>query len=184
MLAIQGKAPKVSLHQQALRRSSIAGMALIALFGGTVGLWAATATLSGAVVAGGQFVVDTSIKKVQHATGGIVGELKVRDGDRVQAGDLLVRLDETLTRANLQVVSKQLDEYLGRQVRLEAERDGAAEIKLPPEFAARLPSAPCSRRAAPPATPRRTSSGSASPSPGTRSRASRPSRRPRCARPR
>jgi HlyD family secretion protein len=138
MLAIQGKAPKVSLHQQALRRSSIAGMALIALFGGTVGLWAATATLSGAVVAGGQFVVDTSIKKVQHATGGIVGELKVRDGDRVQAGDLLVRLDETLTRANLQVVSKQLDEYLGRQVRLEAERDGAAEIKLPPEFAARL----------------------------------------------
>ena len=83
-------------------------------------------------------MVDTSIKKVQHATGGIVGELKVRDGDRVQAGDLLVRLDETLTRANLQVVSKQLDEYLGRQVRLEAERDGAPDIKLPPEFAHRL----------------------------------------------
>jgi HlyD family secretion protein len=62
----------------------------------------------------------------------------VRDGDRVQAGDLLVRLDETLTRANLQVVSKQLDEYLGRQVRLEAERDGASEIQLPPEFAHRL----------------------------------------------
>ena len=138
MLALQNQNPKPSIHQQVLRRSSIAGVAMIALFGGTVGLWAGTTTLSGAVIAGGQFVVDTSIKKVQHATGGIVGELKVRDGDRVQAGDLLVRLDETLTRANLQVVSKQLDEYLGRQVRLEAERDGASDIKLPPEFAHRL----------------------------------------------
>ena len=138
MLALQNPNPKPSAHQQVLRRSSIAGVAMIALFGGTVGLWAGTTTLSGAVIAGGQFVVDTSIKKVQHATGGIVGELKVRDGDRVQAGDLLVRLDETLTRANLQVVSKQLDEYLGRQVRLEAERDGASEIQLPPEFAHRL----------------------------------------------
>jgi HlyD family secretion protein len=138
MLALQNQNPKPSIHQQVLRRSSIAGVAMIALFGGTVGLWAGTTTLSGAVIAGGQFVVDTSIKKVQHATGGIVGELKVRDGDRVQAGDLLVRLDETLTRANLQVVSKQLDEYLGRQVRLEAERDGASEIQLPPEFAHRL----------------------------------------------
>ena len=138
MLALQNQNPKPSVHQQVLRRSSIAGIAMIALFGGTVGLWAGTTTLSGAVIAGGQFVVDTSIKKVQHATGGIVGELKVRDGDRVQAGDLLVRLDETLTRANLQVVSKQLDEYLGRQVRLEAERDGASDIKLPPEFAHRL----------------------------------------------
>ena len=138
MLALQNQNPKPSIHQQVLRRSSIAGVAMIALFGGTFGLWAGTTTLSGAVIAGGQFVVDTSIKKVQHATGGIVGELKVRDGDRVQAGDLLVRLDETLTRANLQVVSKQLDEYLGRQVRLEAERDGASEIQLPPEFAHRL----------------------------------------------
>src|SRR3712207_6488783 len=128
MLALENQNPKPSAHQQALRRSGIAGIAMIALFGGTVGLWAGTTTLSGAVIAGGQFVVDTSIKKVQHSTGGIVGELKVRDGDRVQAGDLLVRLDETLTRANLLVVSKQLDEYLGRQVRLEAERDGASEI--------------------------------------------------------
>jgi len=137
-MLVMKPAPKPSRHQAALRRSAILGASLIGLFGGTIGLWAATATLSGAVVAGGQFVVDTSIKKIQHATGGIVGELKVRDGDRVQAGDLLVRLDETLTRANLQVVSKQLDEYLGRQVRLEAERDGASEIQLPPEFAHRL----------------------------------------------
>jgi HlyD family secretion protein len=131
-------APKPSRHQAALRRSAILGASLIGLFGGTIGLWAATATLSGAVVAGGQFVVDSSIKKIQHATGGIVGDLKVREGQRVKEGELLVRLDETVTRANLQVVSKQLDEYLARQARLEAERDGAAEVKTPAEFAGRL----------------------------------------------
>ena len=129
---------KPSVHQRILRQSTIAGVAMIALFGGTIGLWAATSTLSGAVVAGGQFVVDTSVKKIQHSTGGIVGELRVQEGDRVSQGDLLVRLDETVTRANMQVVTKQLDEYLGRQARLEAERDGTATIEMPAEFAARL----------------------------------------------
>lgn len=138
MLVIQAPEKKPSAHQRILRQSTIGGIAMIALFGGTIGLWAATSTLSGAVVAGGQFVVDTSVKKVQHSTGGIVGELRVKEGDRVSQGDLLVRLDETVTRANLQVVSKQLDEYLGRQARLEAERDGAAEVVMPVEFANRL----------------------------------------------
>ncbi len=112
-----------SAHQAALRRSAVMGLSLIALFGGTIGLWAATSTLSGAVMAPGQFVVDTNVKKVQHPTGGIVGELKVREGDRVNEGDLLIRLDETVTRANLQIVSKQLDEFVARRARLEAERD-------------------------------------------------------------
>lgn len=129
---------KPSLHEKVLRQSTTAGIAMIALFAGTIGLWAATSTLSGAVMAGGQFVVDSSVKKIQHSTGGIVGELKVKDGDRVKEGELLIRLDETLTRANLQVVSKQLDEFIGRQARLEAERDGAAEVKMPEEFAHRL----------------------------------------------
>ncbi len=136
-MMIMQKPQKPSMHEKVLRQSSVAGLSMIALFTGTIGLWAATSTLSGAVVAGGQFVVDSSVKKIQHSTGGIVGELKVKDGDRVNAGDLLVRLDETLTRANLQVVSKQLDEFLGRQARLEAERDGADAIKEVPEFAAR-----------------------------------------------
>ncbi|WP_230530126.1 HlyD family type I secretion periplasmic adaptor subunit [Microvirga roseola] len=138
MISVASKPAKKSVHQEVLRKSAIAGCSMIALFFGTIGLWAATATLSGAVVAGGQFVIDTSTKKVQHANGGIVGELKVRDGDFVKEGDLLIRLDETLTRANLLVVSKQLDEYLARQSRLEAERDGADEVKMPAEFADRL----------------------------------------------
>src|SRR5215203_3108381 len=126
-----------SPHVTALRRASLTGFSLIGLFGGTIGLWAATATLSGAVMAPGQFVVDTYVKKVQHPTGGIVGELKVREGDRVSEGDLLIRLDETVTRANLQVITKQLDELAARQARLETERDGRTAVPLPAEFAER-----------------------------------------------
>ncbi|WP_112661653.1 HlyD family type I secretion periplasmic adaptor subunit [Microvirga flavescens] len=138
MLVLQSAPAKPSIHQNKLRYLNRLGLSTIALFAGTIGLWAATANLSGAVVAGGQFVIDSSVKKVQHPTGGIVGELKVRDGDRVNAGDLLVRLDETVTRANLQLVSKQLDELLARQARLEAERDGIAEIQVPVELAKRV----------------------------------------------
>ncbi|WP_243370515.1 HlyD family type I secretion periplasmic adaptor subunit [Microvirga solisilvae] len=137
MLILQ-KPEKPSLHQKVLRQSTKAGIAMIALFAGTIGLWAATSTLSGAVMAGGQFVVDSSVKKIQHSVGGIVGELKVKDGDRVKEGDLLIRLDETVTRANLHVVTKQLDEFIGRQARLEAERDGASQVKTPAEFEGRL----------------------------------------------
>ena len=133
----QDQSPTRSRHEQALRRSATTGLAVIGLFGGTIGLWAATSTLSGAVVAPGQFVVDSNVKKVQHPTGGIVGELRVREGDRVKEGDLLIRLDETVTRANLQVVSKQLDEFLARQSRLEAERDGKNELILPEQFEVR-----------------------------------------------
>jgi HlyD family secretion protein len=131
------EAPRTSVHLRTLRRSVFTGVALTGLFGGTIGLWAATSTLSGAVMAPGQFVVDTNVKKVQHPTGGIVGELRVREGDRVNEGDLLIRLDETITRANLQVVTKQLDELAARQARLEAERDGRTSMPLPQEFTGR-----------------------------------------------
>jgi HlyD family secretion protein len=126
-----------SVHVQALHKAQLIGFGLVALFGGTIGLWAATSTLSGAVIAGGQFVVDSNVKKVQHPTGGIVGELKVQEGDLVRAGDLLIKLDETVTKANLQIVAKQLDELLARQARLEAERDGSPILSVPEEFGAR-----------------------------------------------
>ena len=73
----------------------------------------------------GTLVVESDVKKVQHPTGGVVGEIHVRDGDRVKAGDVLIRLDETQTRANLAIIEKSLDELAARQARLEAERDGA-----------------------------------------------------------
>jgi HlyD family secretion protein len=127
-----------SRHRKSLRGAFLTGVGVIALFGGTLGLWAAAAPLSGAVVASGQFVVDSNVKKVQHQQGGIVAELKVREGDRVKAGDLLVRLDETITRANQQIVVKQLDELYARKARLEAERESASEVPTPRELVDRL----------------------------------------------
>src|SRR5678816_2486014 len=102
-----------------------------------VGGWVGTAKLSGALIAPGSIVVDSNVKKVQHPTGGVVGELRVRNGDAVKAGDVVVRLDDTITRANLAIVLKGLDELNARQAREEAERDGAEFPTLPAELLAR-----------------------------------------------
>ena len=102
--------------------AAVAATAMLLVFG--VGGWAATAQLSGAVIAAGTLVVDTNVKKVQHPSGGVVGEVRVRDGQKVELGEVLVRLDETHTRANLTIIVNSLDELAARQARLEAERDG------------------------------------------------------------
>jgi HlyD family secretion protein len=127
-----------SAYAGSMRRTFLVGASAIALFGGTLGLWAAASPLSGAVVASGQFVVDSNVKKIQHQTGGVVAELPVREGARVKAGELILRLDETLTRANLQIVVKQLDEIMARQARLEAERGGSEKFTLPAALLARM----------------------------------------------
>jgi HlyD family secretion protein len=107
-----------------IRRLNLVGLALVVLLLGGVGSWATLAELSGAVIAPGLIVVESSIKKVQHPTGGVVGEIFVKDGDQVEEGQLLMRLDDTVTKANLGVVRSQLDELMAREARLNAERDG------------------------------------------------------------
>ena len=67
-----------------LRRSALRRRAMLVLRRAALGGWAATTELSGAVIAPGIVVVDSNVKKVQHPTGGVVGELRVRDGDHVQ----------------------------------------------------------------------------------------------------
>jgi HlyD family secretion protein len=130
--------PEDTTHKQAIRKTFMVGVSAIVLFGGTIGLWAATSPLAGAVVASGQFVVDSNVKKVQHQQGGIVAVLNVREGDRVNAGDLLIRLDETIMRANEQIIVRQLDEHYARRARLEAERDGRAEVATPNDLVSRM----------------------------------------------
>ena len=105
-----------------------AGTVVASLLAFGIGGWAATTEIAGAVIAPGSLVVDTNLKKVQHPTGGVVGELRVRDGDHVKAGDVVVRLDDTQTRANLAIITKSLDELAARQARREAERDGTEEF--------------------------------------------------------
>ena len=122
----------------AIQRHLWAGVTLLIVLCGGVGGWAATTEISGAVIAPGVLVVDTNVKKVQHPTGGVVGEIRARDGDRVTIGDIVVRLDETVTRANLAIVLRGLDELVARKARLEAERDGLEGIAFPSEFIERL----------------------------------------------
>ena len=123
--------------QASIRRHLRAGLAVSAFLVFGVGGWAATTELSGAVIATGHLVVESNVKKVQHPTGGIVGELRVRDGSQVKAGDIVVRLDETVTRANLAIVQNNLDELRARQARLEAERDGLDVVAFAPELLGR-----------------------------------------------
>lgn len=127
----------LSPSQASIRRHLIVGLMIVLFLGGGVGGWAATVKLAGALIAQGSIVVDQNVQKVQHPTGGIVGDLRVRDGDYVKAGDVLVRLDETVMRANLAIVTKGLDQAVARKARLEAERDGAEKIVFPAELAAR-----------------------------------------------
>jgi HlyD family secretion protein len=119
---------------KSIQRHVIAGVLVVLLLGGGVGGWAATSEITGAIIAQGQIVVDSNVKKVQHPSGGIVGELRAKDGDRVRAGDIVVRLDDTVTRANLAIVTKGLNELMARKARLEAEREGASKVKFPKEL--------------------------------------------------
>src|SRR5690349_3533605 len=120
--------------QRVLGRHTLAIVCAAFLLVVGLGGWAATTEFAGAVIAPGMLVVDSNVKKVQHPTGGVVGELRVQDGDRVRGGQILVRLDDTQTRANLAIVVKALNDLTARQAREEAERDGANEIVFPADL--------------------------------------------------
>ena len=123
--------------RRSIRRHMVAGLAIVLVMAFGVGGWAGTMKLSGAIIAPGSIVVDSNVKKVQHPTGGIVGEVLARDGDRVKAGQVLVRLDDTVTRANLAIVTKGLTELTARKARLESERDGDDSVQFPADLVAR-----------------------------------------------
>ncbi len=120
--------------REAIRRYTIAGGAVVLFLIGGVGVWAGTMQIAGALIAPGTIVVDSNVKKVQHPTGGVVGEVHAHDGDRVRAGDLLVRLDDTVARANLAIVTKGLTELEARKARLSAERDRSDTISFPDDL--------------------------------------------------
>lgn len=119
---------------RSLRNHLIGGTVIALVLTIGIGGWAATTELSGAVTASGSVVVDSNVKKVQHLTGGIVGELFVREGDRVRAGDTLVRLDETILQAGLAIYTKGLDEMRARKARLASERDGVDQLVVASEM--------------------------------------------------
>jgi HlyD family secretion protein len=115
----------------AVRGPLIFGYAVVFLLIGGFGVWSATTTISGAVIAHGQIQVDQNRQVVQHPDGGVVDEVLVREGDTVEEGDILIRLDSENLTSELAVVEGQLFEILARRGRMEAERDGATEIVFP-----------------------------------------------------
>jgi len=105
------------------RRPLLLGfLALLVLVGG-FGTWAVMARISGAVIVSGQVEVEQNRQVVQHPDGGVVDELLVKEGDRIEGGDILIRLDPTAIRAELNTIESQLHEVQARRARLEAERD-------------------------------------------------------------
>jgi epimerase transport system membrane fusion protein len=117
--------------------AALAGWLIIALFFGGLGVWAGLAPLDGAVVANGVVKVEGNRKSVQHLDGGIVKEQRVKEGDRVATGEVLIVLDDSQARAEFEVLSEQYLVLRATEVRLLAELAGETELIMPPEFAAR-----------------------------------------------
>lgn len=107
------------------------GFATLVLLVGGFGYWSVASTLSGAIVAPGRIEVELNRQIVQHPDGGVVAEIRVAEGDAVAAGDVLLRLDGAMLNSELAIVEGQLFEVQARRARLEAERDGLADIAFP-----------------------------------------------------
>ncbi|GAB4538456.1 MAG: HlyD family type I secretion periplasmic adaptor subunit [Parvularculaceae bacterium] len=120
-----------------MRATAVAGLAVI-LFG-VIGAfaWAATAPIASAVVSPGLVRVDTNRKQIQHLEGGVIKQILVRDGDVVAQGDPLVLLDETRASVSFGVLRAALDLARAQEARLIAVRDGAGEIRFPPDLLSR-----------------------------------------------
>lgn len=118
---------------QAKRPMVIGFIALTVLVFG-LGIWSVVTQLVGAVIASGSIQVQSNRQIVQHAEGGVVGSIFVRDGDFVEAGQALLRFDDTLTRSELAIIEGQLVEFSARAARLEAERDGVEAVSFTEVF--------------------------------------------------
>src|SRR5882724_2204591 len=129
--------PKSQAPDDGARGSIIAGLCVVALFFVGLGGWAAYAPLNGAVVAPAVVKVEGNRKSIQHLDGGIVKDLKVKEGDRVGAGQTVIVLDDTQAHAEVVLLAQQYDVYRAQEARLLAERDRAATITFPPDLLAR-----------------------------------------------
>ena len=126
MTAIPGSNLRLRGNRRSARRLLYVSFIVIAVLFGGFFMWAAVSDISGAVVASGTVKVESSIKKVQNLTGGIIKEIHVKDGDGVSAGDVLIRLDPQAAQSELGIISDQLNAMIARHARLMAERDGEA----------------------------------------------------------
>src|SRR3954454_19648365 len=120
-----------------IKHVALAGWIIIALFFGGIGSWAATAPLNGAIVGNAIIKVEGNRKSVQHLDGGIVKNLRVKEGDKMNAGDVLIVLDETQAQAEYDVLSQQYMVLRATEARLLTELVHGAELVMPQDLKAR-----------------------------------------------
>jgi len=113
-----------------------AGVIVLVFFGG-FGAWAALAPLDSAAIAPGRVTVAGNRKTVQHLEGGIIEQLLVKEGDELEAGQVLIRLDDTQPRARLELLRGRHDTLRTREARLVAERDKSDAIAFPASLTSR-----------------------------------------------
>lgn len=117
-------------------RPAMAGFMVIALAFGALGLWSATAKIDSAVVAPGVVSIETSSKIVQHLEGGIIRQVLVQEGQHVEQGQVLLRLDNVQAKATADTYRNQLLGARVLEARLIAERDDRPDIQVPPDIQA------------------------------------------------
>ena len=132
-------ADTASSHTAHTGRAARIGLwALVLGFGGFL-LWAGLAPLDEGVPSQGMVAIDTKRKAVQHLSGGLIKEVLVGEGDRVKEGQLLLRLDPAVARANFESVRQRYVGLRAMEGRLQAEQRGQASISFHPDVvAARL----------------------------------------------
>ena len=112
-------------------RTMVFGVVVLVLFLGGFGAWAMLAPLESAAIAKGVLSVSGKRKTVQHLEGGIVGEILIKEGDVVAAGQTLIALDDTRARTSFSRLNGQYRSATALKARLEAERDGSAQVRYP-----------------------------------------------------
>jgi HlyD family type I secretion membrane fusion protein len=137
ILIIDHPRQPVPMPDESARGAILLGLGVLAAFFVGLGGWAAYAPLNGAAIAPAVIKVEGNRKTIQHLDGGIVKELLIKDGARVELGQTLIVLDETQTRAARDVLAQQFDVLRGEEARLLAERDGDASIAFPGDMLAR-----------------------------------------------
>ena len=116
------------------RRVRWLGIIIVLIVFGGFGVWAVLAPLSSAAQAPGLIAVENYRKTIQHLEGGIVRSIDVRDGQAVKKDDVLITLEDTQPRAQLEVLRGQYWIALAREARLVAQRDGSAQVSYPTEL--------------------------------------------------
>ena len=134
MPAVQPPAKAAEENFDSPRKLIYAGIGAILVLVLAVAGWAALAPVSGAVIAAGSVKVDMYRRTVQHQEGGIVGEILVRDGTKVKAGDPLITLRDVKVDAAIEMVLTQLDGEMAKVARLQAEQAWAGKIDFPAEL--------------------------------------------------